>query len=218
MDLIIQIVIGVFVAGVGLFMNLFGYRFFQILLGAVGFLLGFWLGATGFQDLFGSTMLMTILSWIAGAALGLLFGYMAYAVYIIGLFVLAFMTGYWLLASIAGLLGLSGSGVGTVCLGTLATLAFVAAFFYFNLQKYIIILLSALAGAWFVLAGVLTLLGRVEYYHLGTGLAEHIVRTSPFWLLVGLVLVVVGAVFQFINTKGLKEEWTTPKLPGAQNT
>jgi hypothetical protein len=79
-----------------------------------------------------------------------------------------------------------------------SALAAVGLTLVFNLQKYVLIILSTIAGAALVVLAGMLAFGQVTVNQLqrGESLFEPILQGSWFWGLVWLVLVVVGVVVQ----------------------
>lgn len=70
--------------------------------------------------------------------------------------------------------------------------------FLLNLQKYIIIVMTALGGANAILLAVLMLLGRVEIESLAAAgnSIKPVLQDSWFWLLIWAVVAAAGLVIQ----------------------
>lgn len=187
----------------GLVILLGGYRLFMLLLPIWGFLFGFIFGVQAIQALFDVGFLSNITSWIVGFVVGAGFALLAYLFWAVGVALVAGALGYALGAGFMNLIGrdldllvwLVGIAIGAV-------VAVVT--FRFNLQKYMVILATALAGAGSI---VMTLF----FGAYGSTLAQllenpvrHVLQQSPLWVLFYLVLAAGGIAVQFATTRDVE--------------
>lgn len=205
----------VFVALLALLLGLVvcfaGFRLFVILLPVWGFFAGFLVTAQAVQELFGGGFLATTSSWVFGFVIGVLFAVAAYFFYYAAVAVLAATVGYELGVGLMAGLGVS-SGILLFLVGLVVAAALTAAVILLNLPKVFIVVLTALAGASMILAGVLLALGRISLTALNSGLVGAFIRDSWFWSLVYLALVAVGIVTQML----LPEMYTVAPYGQAQ--
>lgn len=192
------ILVALFALLIGLGFVFWGYRIFLVLLPIWGFFAGLWLGAEVITLLFGDGFLATTTSWIAGIVVGIIFGLLSYLFYALGVAIVAGSIGWALASGIMGAIGFNIDGfiVFVVALGVAAVFAIVT--LVLNLQKYVIILLTAVAGANAVLTGVLLLFGTITLAQLQAAgnAVQPVLRASWFWALAWLALAVVGVVAQ----------------------
>lgn len=192
------ILVALFALLIGLGFVFLGYRIFLVLLPIWGFFAGLWLGAEVITLLFGDGFLATTTSWIAGIVVGIIFGLLSYLFYALGVAIVAGSIGWALASGIMGAIGFNIDGfvVFVVALGVAAVFAIVT--LVLNLQKYVIILLTAVAGANAVLTGVLLLFGTITLAQLQAAgnAVQPVLRASWFWALAWLALAVVGVVAQ----------------------
>jgi hypothetical protein len=184
----------------GLALCFAGYRFFVILLPIWGFFAGFQFGATIFTNLFGQGFLSTVISWVVGLLVALTAAILAYLFYAAAVLLLAGFVGYQLGAGIMAAFGAQ-EGWLTFLVGLLVGVALVAVALYLNLPKALVIVLSALAGAGTILAGVFLALGRISPDSLRYGEVGAILRDNWFWGLLFLVLAAIGFYFQWRTTQ-----------------
>lgn len=177
-----------------------GYRFFFLLLPFWGFFAGFALGAGGVHLFLGEGFLGTVTGWAGGFVIGLIFAVLSYLFYFIGVALVAGSVGYGLGAGLvfaifpeasimAFLVGMVGAAI--IAFITLA----------FNLQKYVIIALTASAGATAVLTSLFLMLGRIELSQLGGNPVQVVLADSFFWSLAWFALLIVGIVAQVGMTR-----------------
>jgi hypothetical protein len=162
-----------------------------------GFFVGFWLAGWAVTQLFGHGLLATEGGLVAGLVLGIGLATLSYFSFRVGVVLVA---GGFAAALASG--ALAAVGMGTGSLGAIVPIAVgilvVILALQTNLQKYTIILLTALAGADALVLAAMLLLGQVSLLSLEVrgNLIEPILETSPVWLLVGLVLAVAGVLIQ----------------------
>lgn len=136
--------------GLGVVYCFFGYRIFRVLLGILGFILGASAAAAVALDIFGRAPVIVILAGLVGGIIG---ATLLVVLYFVGIFLL----GAWL-GSLLGVL-LTGGGRSTVQIVIILVLAIIGGVAAVVLQKWMIILSTALSGAWAIVSGVLHLVG-----------------------------------------------------------
>jgi hypothetical protein len=177
-----------------------GYRFFVVLVSIWGFFAGFQFGATIFTNLFGEGFLRTVLSWVVGLLAGLTAAALAYLFYAAAVIMLAGLVGYQLGIGIMAGFGVP-EGWLTFLVGLLISLAVVALALYLHLPKLLVLILTALAGAATMLAGVFVALGRISLDSLRSGAVGAILSDSWWWGLLFLAIAAVGFYFQWRTTQ-----------------
>jgi hypothetical protein len=174
-----------------------GYRVFLVMLPIWGFFAGFWLGAEATTLIFGAGFLATTTGWIVGFVVGLLGAVLSYMFYMLGIALVAAGFG-WALGS--GLMVAAGFSPGfiTAIVGLVMGLVMVGLVVGLNLQKYVIIAITAIGGANALLLSVMLVLGRVSLDSLRTAgnAIAPILQDSWFWLIVWLVLAIAGFAVQ----------------------
>ncbi|MCH7567226.1 MAG: DUF4203 domain-containing protein [Nitrospirae bacterium] len=177
-----------------------GYRLFLVLLPIWGFFFGFGLGAQTIQVIFGEALLASVTSWVVGFVVGLIFAVLSYLFYLFAVAVLSFSFGYGLTVGVWTAIGLD-PGLISWVLGIIVGAVIAGAVLALNLQKYAIIVITAVAGAG---VSILTILA-VVYGPLVTNLLESPVKTalgaSPLLLIFGLAVASAGVVAQLRDTR-----------------
>lgn len=199
----IQILFATLVAlAFGIGFSFFGYRLFLVLLPVWGFFAGFWLGADVVRLLFSDGFLATTLGWTVGLVAGVLGAVLSYLMYMLGVALVAGGAGWALGSGMMAALGFeSGLLIGGVAL--LSALLVVALALAFNLQKYVIIAITALGGANLLLLAILLPLGRVtlaDFSTVGNALAP-VLQDSWFWLLIWIALASAGVAVQSATSR-----------------
>lgn len=195
--MLLTLLIAAIAALVGIGLCFVGYRIFLVMLPILGFFAGLWLSGTIISALMGEGFLATVLALILGSVIGLVLATLSYFFYIIGVLVVGGAIGAMLISAVLSVLGFD-SGILVTLLVIAAAIGAAALTFIFNLQKYAIIILTALLGADLVILSGLVILGRVTQAELqaGSNLIEPILEQSWVAALVWLVLAIAGIVLQ----------------------
>jgi hypothetical protein len=174
-----------------------GYRFFLVMLPIWGFFAGFWIGAQAIALLLGGGFLATTTGLIVGFVVGVIGAVLSYLFYMVGVLIIAGAIGGAIASGIMSALGFdSGLIIGIVAI--ISGLIAAGLTLILNLQKYVLILLTALGGAGLMVLSGMLIFGQVTIAQLqsGTNFLQPIFEGSWFWGLVWLALVVVGIVLQ----------------------
>lgn len=175
-----------------------GYRVFLVMLPIWGFFAGFWLGAEATALIFGAGFLATTTSWVVGFVVGLVGALLSYLVYTLGVMILAGIFGFALANGLMNALGFE-SGLIVALVPLLGAVVLMVLAIPLNLQKYLIIAITAVGGANTIVLSGLLLLGQVSLDSLrGSGNAiAPVLQGSWFWLVIWLVLAIAGFFVQF---------------------
>ena len=189
----------------GLVVAFAGYRLFLTLLPIWGFFFGFALGAQSLQLLFGVGFLATVTSWVVGFFVGAIFAVLSYLFFAFAVAVMAGSLGYALGAGFMGLIGVDWNWL-VWLVGIVVAVIVIIATFWFSLQKYAIIVATAVGGAG-------TIVGTLMFGYIGMTLAKFVenpirfaLNDSPLWTIVFLVLVVLGIAAQIYSTRSFEIE------------
>ncbi len=183
----------------GLTMVFSGYRLFLVLLPIWGFFFGLALGAQSLQALFGDAFLATITSWMVGFIVGAIFAVLSYLFYIFAVAIIAGSAGYALAVGLLTWIGLD-MGLIVWLIGIVAGIALAAAAILLNLQKWVIIIATAIGGVG-VIIGTFVMLFSPTAASLFESPVRAVLSTSPLLAILALVLVVLGVVVQARNTR-----------------
>jgi hypothetical protein len=173
-----------------------GYRLFLILLPIYGFFFGLSFGAHSVQALFGDGFLSTTTSWVVGFFAGLLFALLSYLFWSFAVALAAGSLGYGLVASFFGLFG-ADLDVVVWIIGVVVGILFAIAAIVLNLQKAIVILATALLGAWTIVGTFLFLFTSATPESLAENGAKIVLDDHPLWILIFAVVAAAGMLFQF---------------------
>jgi hypothetical protein len=191
---------GLIALGFGLVVLLNGYKLFLVLLPIWGFLFGFVFGAQTMEALFGMGFLATVTSWVVGFVVGAVFAVLSYLFWIAAVAIYSAMIGYSIGIGLMGLIGLD-SGLIPWLVGVAAGVALAIAVVMLNLQKWVIILGSAVLGAGVIIGTFLVLFGVVPPILISGAAVRLAMQNSIFWLIGFLALFVAGAMAQVRTTR-----------------
>ncbi len=195
--------IGVLGLLLGLGFVFYGFRLFLILLPIWGFFFGFLFGAGLVTALFNDGFLATVTGWVVGFFVGLLFAVLSYLFYWFAVLFLGASVGYAVGLGLLALLGNGGDNLIGLIVGLVAAAIGAGIVMILRVPKYLIILLTAIAGSIAAIAGVALIFQQISWAELsaGTTSAFQAVRDLG-WLWAGgvVVLAVVGIVYQIRMT------------------
>jgi hypothetical protein len=177
-----------------------GYRLFMILLPIWGFFFGFGLGAQTVQVLFGIGFLATVSSWVAGFIVGAIFAVLSYLFYYIAVALLSGSLGYGLAVGLLTAIGLD-FGFLVWLIGIVAGAAVAVLVLYFNVQKYAIIVTTAIAGTSVIIFTLLAMFGNFTPEELLVGPVRAAIQNSFLWLIFFLGLSAIGIAVQLLTTR-----------------
>lgn len=179
----------------GLVVAFGGYRLFLALLPIWGFFAGFFLGAQTISFLFSDGFLATITGWVVGFFVGLIFAVLSYLFYFIAVGVVSFSLGYGTTVAILGWIGLD---VGFIVwlIAVVVGIVVAAIVYLFNLQKYAIIVATAVGGTGVIIYTLLALFDGAAAVALLENPVRLAIENSFWWLLFFLVVAGLGIVVQ----------------------
>lgn len=191
-----------------------GYLAMRLVIPMWGAFAGFMLGAgivSGDAGFLGNA-----LGWLVGLGAAIAFGLIAYLSYevsvIIGMMAIGFVLGTSLMVA----LGVTWSWVivlaGVVLAALLAFVAIVG-----DLPMVLLTILTALAGASTIVAGLMLLVGTVDVDDFDIGITTEHLADDWWWFAIYGGLVVAGLIAQFADVdrrrESLREAWSTGIAP-----
>jgi len=184
------------IALLGLGLCFLGYRAFMVLLPVWGLLSGIWLGTQFGSINFGDSTIATIATWALGIILGVILAILAHWLFVIGFTLISAIFAGAIGSAVLTALGIK-PGLLELALFFVIILGTGALVTRFHVEKYAIILLTALAGADLIVLAFLRLIGAVNLSDVINGnLISPIVRQSWFSLLAFLIFAGLGVVVQ----------------------
>jgi hypothetical protein len=192
------LIVALFAVFFGAAICFWGYRVFLVLLPVWGFFAGLWIGLEATQLLFGEGFLATTTGLVAGFLFGLVLAVLSYLFYFIGVALVAAGIGAALGAGVmSAFFGLdSGFLVGLVTVTS--ALVVLVLVLLGNLQKYVIIVLTALAGGNLMVLSLLLLLGQVSVDALQSAgnSVQLVLGAPPAWTIIWLAIAIMGVIAQ----------------------
>jgi hypothetical protein len=182
-----------------------GYRLFLILLPIYGFFFGLSFGAHSVQALFGDGFLATTTSWVVGFFVALLFAVLSYLFWVVAVAIVAGSLGY---ALVAGLFGLFGADLDVLVwvIGVVVGVVFAIGALALNLQKAIVIVATALLGAWAIIGTFLLLFTSATPEQIADSGPKMVLDDHPLWLIMFAVVAALGMIFQFMINRAYEIE------------
>jgi hypothetical protein len=178
-----------------------GYRFFLFLLPIYGFFVGLSIGAHSVQALFGDGFLSTTTSWVVGFFTGLLFAVLSYLFWVIAVGLVAGSLGYALVAAFFGLFG-ADLDVLVWIIGVAVGIVFGIGAIVLNLQKPVVIVATALLGAWTIVGTFLFLFTSATAESIAENGPKMVLDDHPLWFIIFAVVAALGMVTQFQVNRG----------------
>lgn len=179
----------------GLVVAFGGYRLFLVLLPIWGFFAGFFLGAQTIDFLFNAGLFATVTGWVVGFFVGLIFAVLSYFFYFIAVGVVSFSLGYGATVGILGWIGLDG-GFLVWIIAVVVGIAVALGVYFFNLQKYAIIVATAVGGTGIIIYALLAVFNGPIAISLLENPVKQAVDNSFWWLLFFLVVAGLAIVTQ----------------------
>lgn len=177
-----------------------GYRLFMILLPIWGFLFGFGFGAQTMQAIFGDGFLATTTSWVVGLIVAVVFAAASYLFWFFAVALLAASFGYTLGISIMGAITPSLSVINWIVAVVLAVVVAFAVL-RFNIQKWAIIAITAMAGAGAMIGTLLSVTGNVPPDTLVSDPVRTAIANSFWWMIFFAGMAIAGIVVQARTTQ-----------------
>lgn len=197
-----EVLVGILAVLIGLFLCFSGQWALRLLLALWGGLIGFGLGAgladsINSQGIFGS-----LLSWILGIALAVLFAALAYIWYAVAIVLALAGAGYAIGATFAAAIGLS-SGWPVAVIGVLFAVALAVIAIIGDVPQILLIIASAMAGASVTIAGVMLIVSGTAIADLP--LFERPASAMAWWYIAMAVLSILGIVAQLRQLRSLRD-------------
>ena len=205
-----DVVVGLLAIAVGALFAFRGYFAMRLIIPIWGAFAGFMLGAGLVSSASDDGFLRSVLGWVIGLVLGALFALVAYLYYEISVTIAMAAIGFTLGTSLMVALGVTWSWL-VILVGVAAGVVLAAIAILGDLPTVILVVLTAMAGASTIVAGLMLLVGAVE-----TGDFERVSATQTldddwWWYAIYLVLAIAGVVIQIQRTAqlraSLREQW-----------
>ena len=195
--------VGLFGLLLGLGFVFYGFKLFLILLPIWGFFFGFLFGAGVVTALFNDGFLATVTGWVIGFLVGLLFAVLAYLFYWFAVLFLGASVGYAIGLGLLALLGNGGDNLMGLIFGLVGAAIGAMIVVVLRVPKYLIIVLTSIAGATAAVAGIALIFQQITWAELSTGTTSAFQAVRDLgWLWAGgvVVVAVIGMVYQIRMT------------------
>jgi hypothetical protein len=172
-----------------------GYRFFLFLLPIFGFFFGLALGVHTIEAIFPSGgFFSTVTSWVVGFVVGVIFAVLSYLFYFVAVAVIAGALGY---AIGTGLMYAITPNFGLLVwlVGIVGAVVLIGVTLFFNLQKWVIMIATAVLGSSIILGGFL-LLFNPDAAVLNNPV-QVALNNNPLLLILFIVLAAAGVFVQW---------------------
>jgi hypothetical protein len=204
-----RILFALLAIGIGGSLVLAGYRLARFIIPLWGFVAGLAVGGDVISSMQHTPFLGTVLGVLVGLALGALFAALAYLYYSIAIVILVGAAGYWLGSNTILLFGFD-PGLLSVIIGSALGILFGIVALIYNVPKYFLIVISAIAGATAAVGGILLLFNQISLDSFSYATINQALSNSFFWTLLAIVLTLAGILIQTVTTHGYNyEAWRT---------
>jgi hypothetical protein len=173
-----------------------GYRLFLVLLPIWGFFAGLFLGAQAMAALLGQDFLGTVTGLVVGFVVGLIFAVLSYLFYVFAVAIISFSFGYFATVGILDWIGLGNLSFIVWVIAVIVGIVVAGVVLRFNIQKYAIIVITAIGGTSGVIYTLLVAFGNQNFLQMAAGPVKVALNTSFWWLLFFLVMAAAGIIFQ----------------------
>ncbi len=205
-----DIALGVVAILVGLFFCFRGYLAMRVVIPIWGAFAGFMLGAGLVASFANEGFLASVLGWVVGAVVGLLFALFAYLYFEISVFIVMGAIGFALGTSVMAVLGVTWSWlivlVGVAVGMVLAAIAIVA-----DMPMAILTVLTAFGGANVAVVGLMLVFGVLSVADFDSTTTTQSLDDDWWWYAIYLGLAVLGMIAQLRSTASmrasLREAW-----------
>lgn len=205
-----DIIVGLLAIIAGLAFCFRGYLLMRLMIPIWGFFVGFAMGAGLIAAATDRAFLGTVLAWIVGVFLGLLFAFIAYTYYAVAIVLAMASIGYLLGAALMVALDVEWNWL-IVAVGIVVGLLLAAAAIASDLPTTLLTVLTALGGATAIVGGILLLINRLDTDELGDGAVTAAIDASWGWWLLYVAIALAGVLAQITATAqvraSIRESW-----------
>lgn len=204
-----DVLIGVVAVLAGVLFCCAGYLAFRVIIPIWGAVSGFFVGAGLVASIGDDRYLRTLLAWVVGLAVGLVFGALAYLYYEVSVALAMSAIGFTLATGAMVAIGVSWSWV-IVLVGITAGVLLAIAAITADLPMLLLIWLSALAGAVTAIGGLMLIVGTVDLDGFRAATTEQL-HDSWGWYLGYVALAITGFVVQLrgadLSQRTMAQAW-----------
>ena len=175
-----------------------GYRLFLFILPIWGFFFGFVLGGQTIQALLGTSLFADALALVVAFIVGVVFAILSYLFYLVAVAIIAGSLGYGLAVGLWTLIIPNPRFDFLVWLvGIVVGVALAVAVLRFNIQKYVIIIATALGGAGLIAEVLLLGVKGAQLADALNAPLKTILSGNPLVVILFFVVAVAGIAYQY---------------------
>lgn len=178
-----------------------GFRYFLLLLPLWGLFVGFMTGASATSMLLGEGFLAGALGIVVGVVLAVVFALLSWFYWWGAIAVIAGTLGYALAHAVLVAIGFTADGFLTAVIAIVAGLVLAFASLAVNAPKYVAIILTAFAGASWLVAGAALVPGIIKTDALEAGPLVAVYQLGILWIVIWGVVAAAGIIAQLQMTK-----------------
>jgi hypothetical protein len=205
-----DILLGLLAIVAGGVMLFAGQLVLRLILPIWGFFAGFAAGAGFVAGLGDDKFLGTVLGWVLGLVFGLVLAVLAYFFYAVAVILAMASFGFAIGSGLVVALGIDWSWV-AVLVGILVGAAVGLASIFVDMPMLVLIVFGALAGAVFVVGGLMLVFGSLNTADFSRGDFVDTVKDNWFWYILFLVLLFVGVFTQLrqrlVMSRSVRQYW-----------
>ncbi len=183
-----------------------GYRLFLVLLPIWGFFAGFFLGAQTIQWILNEALLATVTSWVVGFFVGAIFAVLSYLFYFIAVGIISFSLGYGATYAVLAWIGMESAEFLIWLIAVVVGIAVALAVYFFNIQKYAIIVATAVGGTGLIIYTLLAMFSGMGPIEMMLDPVKTAVDESFWWLLFFIVVAGLGIIGQIQANRNFEAE------------
>jgi hypothetical protein len=151
----------------------------------------------------------SVTSWMVGLVVAIIFAALSYLFYAIAIALFSFSAGYTLGIGLMALIG-SSFGLINFVIGVVVGLIVVFVVLRFNIQKWVIIITTSIAGA-LAMSGIV-LFGMKGMAVVDLDLVAKALKATPLLMIFAIVAAIAGIVLQFRTTQDFTFEIPEDKM------
>lgn len=198
-----EFVIGLLAIAVGALFCLRGFMTMRLIIPIWGAFTGFVLGAGIVSNLTDDGFLGSVLAWVVGFAVALLFGAIAYLYYEVSVLLAMGAIGFVIGTSIMVAIGITWSWV-IVLVGVLTGVVLAVVAIVGDLPTVLLVVLTALGGSSAVVFGLMLWTGALDSADIDSVATTEQLDDDWWWYAIYIGLAVVGMVLQFQRADQLR--------------
>lgn len=203
-----DIIVALFALGIGVLFCFYGYKVMRILFPLWGLVAGYWFGARMVELITGNGIMSTALGIAVGIVCGLVAAVLAYLYYAVSIVLFMGVIGYWLGVGLLKLIGVD-HGLFSTLVGLALGAVLVIGSIFVNMPKYVLLVLTAFAGAALMVAAVLLVSRVINLETLQDGAVTAVAKQTLVWKLVWLGVGIMGLLSQVTNTHEQELAWAS---------